>query len=435
MPRGLLGGSSGLVHKLQGPGNVGLNGGDDNTMQATRGHHRLNTSSHCQLLRKIMTKLVVARGCRHMVLTSQPSHTHPLGSVHTTSNILNSPGILGMPVPISSTTNMANGLPNRIHGSAQQSLHRINPQAQPAPQSQQSLHGITPQAQPAPQSQQTAFQSQHASSTQRSMLLNSQSAAASQGASQPSPMVQMLGISSITTLPTSSSSASQLPGSGSLKPQLASAMMGSYISSNGLSQQPPPPPPPPQQQQQSANIRPCSCTGFLVARPPSGILSGPNSTSVLPCPHSKNFLLMSRQPPTSTSLTIAPQPSHLPHPHPLSPLQTQGQQSAAHSTHVHLLPPPWVRPPSSNMPFLAHANPESAKYSSGSRYMFLSKVLVGRSTGGSVGLRRPPPLDQNEPFGKCYDSCVDNIFDPKIFVIFDSNQAYPEYIIEYKFVE
>nr|KAG5702367.1 hypothetical protein BaRGS_002149 [Batillaria attramentaria] len=42
---------------------------------------------------------------------------------------------------------------------------------------------------------------------------------------------------------------------------------------------------------------------------------------------------------------------------------------------------------------------------------------------------------RSEPFGKCYDSCVDNIFDPKIFVIFDSNQAYPEYIVEYKFVE
>ncbi|CAL1535107.1 unnamed protein product, partial [Lymnaea stagnalis] len=66
-----------------------------------------------------------------------------------------------------------------------------------------------------------------------------------------------------------------------------------------------------------------------------------------------------------------------------------------------------------------------------SHFMFVARVLVGRHTGGSSGLKRPPPLDQNNPFGKCYDSCVDNIFSPQVYVIFDSNQAYPEYVIEY----
>jgi len=64
--------------------------------------------------------------------------------------------------------------------------------------------------------------------------------------------------------------------------------------------------------------------------------------------------------------------------------------------------------------------------------MILSRVLVGRFTGGNANLRKPPPLFPDEDvYGKCYDSCVDHISEPKIFVIFDSAQAYPEYLIEY----
>ncbi|XP_033751396.1 uncharacterized protein LOC117335480 [Pecten maximus] len=64
--------------------------------------------------------------------------------------------------------------------------------------------------------------------------------------------------------------------------------------------------------------------------------------------------------------------------------------------------------------------------------MFLAKVLVGKYTGGHNGLRKPPPLYPcTDPYGKCYDSCVDNIHNPKIFVIFDTAQAYPSYVLEY----
>ncbi|KAK7099592.1 uncharacterized protein [Littorina saxatilis] len=65
------------------------------------------------------------------------------------------------------------------------------------------------------------------------------------------------------------------------------------------------------------------------------------------------------------------------------------------------------------------------------RYMFLAKVLTGRATGGQPEFRRPPPLDLLDPLGRCYDSCVDNIYHPRIWVVFDSTQAYPEYVIEY----
>ncbi|XP_063397891.1 uncharacterized protein LOC134682909 [Mytilus trossulus] len=63
--------------------------------------------------------------------------------------------------------------------------------------------------------------------------------------------------------------------------------------------------------------------------------------------------------------------------------------------------------------------------------MILSRVLVGKYTGGNANYRKPPPLFADDPSGRYYDSCVDHIHSPKIFVIFDSAQAYPEYLIEY----
>lgn len=65
--------------------------------------------------------------------------------------------------------------------------------------------------------------------------------------------------------------------------------------------------------------------------------------------------------------------------------------------------------------------------------MFFAKVLIGRYTEGSPKLRKPPARFADDPFGKCFDSCVDNMHSPKIFVIFDSAQAYPEYLIEYTY--
>ena len=63
--------------------------------------------------------------------------------------------------------------------------------------------------------------------------------------------------------------------------------------------------------------------------------------------------------------------------------------------------------------------------------MFLAKVLVGKSTNGSRGLRKPPKLDEDDPASESYDSCVDSLITPKIYVVFDHDQAYPEYLIEY----
>ncbi|NXQ87462.1 PAR12 polymerase, partial [Nyctibius grandis] len=59
--------------------------------------------------------------------------------------------------------------------------------------------------------------------------------------------------------------------------------------------------------------------------------------------------------------------------------------------------------------------------------MFLARVLVGEFTRGDSSYVRPP-LKDNQNF---YDSCVNSFSNPSIFVIFEKQQIYPEYLIEY----
>ncbi|XP_053320429.1 protein mono-ADP-ribosyltransferase PARP11-like [Spea bombifrons] len=61
--------------------------------------------------------------------------------------------------------------------------------------------------------------------------------------------------------------------------------------------------------------------------------------------------------------------------------------------------------------------------------MFLARVLVGESVCGNASYMHPPSKDGS--LVNFYDSCVDNIFNPLIYVIFDSTQIYPEYLIHF----
>ncbi|KAI1905461.1 hypothetical protein AGOR_G00016430 [Albula goreensis] len=64
----------------------------------------------------------------------------------------------------------------------------------------------------------------------------------------------------------------------------------------------------------------------------------------------------------------------------------------------------------------------------GTKSMFVVQVLVGEYTKGDRSYLRPPPKGSKQGF---YDSCVDSVTNPTIFVIFEKHQIYPEYIIEY----
>ncbi|XP_031715152.1 protein mono-ADP-ribosyltransferase TIPARP-like [Anarrhichthys ocellatus] len=66
------------------------------------------------------------------------------------------------------------------------------------------------------------------------------------------------------------------------------------------------------------------------------------------------------------------------------------------------------------------------------RCMFLAKVLVGKVSLGRSHYRRPPPLNSRTSQFLLYDTCVDNVDKPTMFVIFDSCQCYPYYLIKYR---
>ncbi|XP_053097853.1 protein mono-ADP-ribosyltransferase PARP12 [Pangasianodon hypophthalmus] len=76
-----------------------------------------------------------------------------------------------------------------------------------------------------------------------------------------------------------------------------------------------------------------------------------------------------------------------------------------------------------------------AKYShsytgdSTTRCMFVCRVLVGDYTLGNSSYTRPPSKDGGDTI--FYDSCVNDVHNPSIFVVFEKHQIYPEYLIKY----
>ena len=67
----------------------------------------------------------------------------------------------------------------------------------------------------------------------------------------------------------------------------------------------------------------------------------------------------------------------------------------------------------------------------GLQYMYIAKVLVGKYTKGKEGLIIPPPIDASNP-NICFNSVVDNVTNPLLYVVFFDYQHYPEYLITFK---
>ena len=76
------------------------------------------------------------------------------------------------------------------------------------------------------------------------------------------------------------------------------------------------------------------------------------------------------------------------------------------------------------------SNPYCQQDSESVRYMFLAEVLVGSFARGEASMKRPPHKSNSAT--PRYDSCVDNVDKPSIFVLFDSDQYYPTFLIQYK---
>ncbi|XP_053364382.1 protein mono-ADP-ribosyltransferase PARP11-like isoform X2 [Clarias gariepinus] len=74
-----------------------------------------------------------------------------------------------------------------------------------------------------------------------------------------------------------------------------------------------------------------------------------------------------------------------------------------------------------------YSKSRSQGHTNETRIMLLARVIVGKYTTGQKNLCKPDG-DQIE---NIHDSCVDNTLCPRTFVIFNSNQIYPEYVLEY----
>ena len=72
----------------------------------------------------------------------------------------------------------------------------------------------------------------------------------------------------------------------------------------------------------------------------------------------------------------------------------------------------------------------SAPDKDGNQHMFVCRVLVGEYTVGKAHMKVAPPL---HPGSKdVFDSLVDNVQAPTIFVAMTDAQVYPEYLITFK---
>ncbi|XP_048839122.1 protein mono-ADP-ribosyltransferase PARP14-like [Brienomyrus brachyistius] len=81
-------------------------------------------------------------------------------------------------------------------------------------------------------------------------------------------------------------------------------------------------------------------------------------------------------------------------------------------------------------PKYSTSNTYSKPDAQGHKNMYLARVLVGDFTGGAAGLV-VPPVKATGSGSDLYDSVVDNVSSPQMFVIFHDVQAYPEYLITF----
>ncbi len=183
-------------------------------------------------------------------------------------------------------------------------------------------------------------------------------------------------------------------------------------------------------QRRAWRSNPASCQPLCPAPPPPTGPTPSNAAAAVPVPVSSFGTTPSSggggASASLMSLGLPPPPAHV--------------QRALQAAHITLSPPtvslsmasgfaPPAPPPSSAS---AAMDPDpTARPPERTHTMFVGRVLVGCYTTGTPSLRKPPPLDPSDPMGKSYDSCVDNVHNPKIYVVFDSSQCYPEYLIEY----
>ena len=67
----------------------------------------------------------------------------------------------------------------------------------------------------------------------------------------------------------------------------------------------------------------------------------------------------------------------------------------------------------------------------GNRFIFYARVLTGEFTAGHQGIKVPPPKNPSMSTVILYDSVVDNVKAPNMYVVFTDAQCYPDYLITF----
>ena len=66
------------------------------------------------------------------------------------------------------------------------------------------------------------------------------------------------------------------------------------------------------------------------------------------------------------------------------------------------------------------------------KYIYLVRVLTGQYTAGHHSLIVAPPKDPTKNLNVLFDSVVDNVTNPSMYIVFQDAQAYPEYLIKFQ---
>ncbi|XP_029943868.1 protein mono-ADP-ribosyltransferase PARP14-like [Salarias fasciatus] len=78
------------------------------------------------------------------------------------------------------------------------------------------------------------------------------------------------------------------------------------------------------------------------------------------------------------------------------------------------------------------ANPRYSQLAAdNSQVMFVARVLTGVYTQGNSSMNVPPPRDSQRPHDR-FDSVVDKMDKPEMYIVFHDSQAYPDYLITFK---
>ena len=64
--------------------------------------------------------------------------------------------------------------------------------------------------------------------------------------------------------------------------------------------------------------------------------------------------------------------------------------------------------------------------------MYAVKVLVGEFTQGNNTMKAAPSKNDPKNPNRLFDSVVNDMMNPHIFVVFQDHQCYPEYLITFE---